>query len=34
LTYLVGKALEFPHVRAYPGSWAEWGNHPSTPVEN
>lgn len=34
LTYLVGKALEFPHVRAYPGSWAEWGNHPETPVEN
>jgi len=34
LTYLVGKALEFPHVRAYPGSWAEWGNHSDTPVEN
>jgi thiosulfate/3-mercaptopyruvate sulfurtransferase len=34
LTYLVGKALEFPRIKAYPGSWGEWGNHPDTPVEN
>jgi thiosulfate/3-mercaptopyruvate sulfurtransferase len=33
LTYLVGKALEFPHMKAYPGSWAEWGNDPETPAE-
>jgi thiosulfate/3-mercaptopyruvate sulfurtransferase len=31
-TYLVGKALGF-NIRAYHGSWAEWGNHPTTPVE-
>lgn len=32
-TYMLGKALEFPHMKAYPGSWAEWGNDPETPVE-
>ena len=31
-TYLLGKVLGF-HIRAYPGSWAEWGNDPDTPVE-
>lgn len=31
-TYLVGKALGF-NIRAYHGSWSEWGNHPNTPVE-
>ena len=30
-TYLVGKALNF-EIKAYHGSWSEWGNHPSTPV--
>jgi thiosulfate/3-mercaptopyruvate sulfurtransferase len=32
-TYLLGRALEFPHIRAYPGSWADWGNDSDTPVE-
>jgi thiosulfate/3-mercaptopyruvate sulfurtransferase len=33
LTYLVAKFLGYPNIRAYAGSWAEWGNHPDTPVE-
>ncbi|MCF7981688.1 MAG: sulfurtransferase [Pseudomonadales bacterium] len=32
-TYLLGKALGFPRIKAYPGSWAEWGNDPNTPIE-
>ncbi len=32
-TYLLGKALGFPKIKAYPGSWSEWGNDPNTPVE-
>lgn len=31
-TYLVAKALGFQHIRAYDGSWSEWGNLPHTPV--
>jgi len=33
-TYLLGKVLGFKKIRAYPGSWAEWGNDPSMPVES
>lgn len=33
LSYLVAKALDYPAVRGYAGSWSEWGNHPDTPVE-
>lgn len=32
LTYLLGKLLQFKSIKAYPGSWAEWGNHSSTPT--
>lgn len=32
-TYLVAKILGYPRVKAYAGSWGEWGNHPHTPVE-
>jgi len=33
LTYLVGKALGYD-IKAYDGSWAEWGNDAETPIEN
>ncbi len=33
LSYLVGKALGYD-IRAYDGSWSEWGNHPGAPIEN
>jgi thiosulfate/3-mercaptopyruvate sulfurtransferase len=32
-TYIVLKSLGFERVRGYPGSWSEWGNDPSTPIE-
>ena len=33
LSYLVGRLLGL-NIRAYPGSWSEWGNDPDTPIEN
>ncbi len=32
-TYMLGRILGFKNIRAYDGSWAEWGNHPNTLVE-
>lgn len=32
-TWFVLKWLGFGKVRGYPGSWSEWGNDPSLPVE-
>lgn len=31
-TWLLGKVLGFADIRAYPGSWSEWGNAADTPV--
>ncbi|MBD9482739.1 sulfurtransferase [Pseudomonas sp. PDM14] len=33
-TYLAAKALGYPRVKAYAGSWSEWGNLADTPVEH
>jgi thiosulfate/3-mercaptopyruvate sulfurtransferase len=30
--YMLGRLLGFPRIRAYAGSWSEWGNHPDSPV--
>lgn len=32
LTWLIGKLLDFPRLRAYAGSWGEWGNLRHTPI--
>ncbi len=33
LTWLIGRLLGFPRLRAYAGSWSEWGNHRHTPID-
>jgi len=33
LTYLAMKILGYPSIKAYDGSWGEWGNRTDTPVE-
>ncbi len=32
-TFIMLKSLGFQNVKAYPGSWSEWGNLPDTPTE-
>ncbi|MDD9889391.1 MAG: rhodanese-like domain-containing protein [Gammaproteobacteria bacterium] len=32
LTYFAGKLLGL-NIKAYDGSWSEWGNHPNTPID-
>ena len=33
LTYMAARLLGFPRIRAYHGSWSEWGNRADTPIE-
>lgn len=33
LTYLLAKLLNFKSIKAYAGSWSEWGNRSDTPIE-
>ncbi len=33
LAYMAARLLDFPRIRAYPGSWSEWGNRDDTPIE-
>ncbi|GAA4651827.1 thiosulfate sulfurtransferase [Kistimonas scapharcae] len=33
LTYLVARLLRYPSIKAYDGSWSEWGNRTDTPIE-
>ncbi|WP_269619892.1 sulfurtransferase [Zhongshania sp. BJYM1] len=33
LSYLLMKILGYPHIKGYHGSWGEWGNTETTPIE-
>ena len=33
LAYMAARLLGFSRIRAYPGSWSEWGNRNDTPIE-
>lgn len=33
LSYMVARLLGFAHIKAYHGSWSEWGNRDDTPIE-
>lgn len=33
LSYLIAKILAYPNIKAYDGSWSEWGNRDDTPIE-
>lgn len=33
LAYLVARALGYPKIRGYHGSWSDWGNRDDTPIE-
>ena len=33
LTYMTARLLGFPRIRAYHGSWSEWGSRADTPIE-
>jgi len=33
-TYIMLKSLGYAKIKGYPGSWSDWGNDASTPIEN
>ena len=33
-TYMLARALGYPRIKGYAGSWAEWGNNPDSPIKS